>query len=54
MYEVGYVRQSKERKDRESISPETQIEKIKQFAKLQETKVVKIFRDIDISGFRVH
>ncbi|GGK21767.1 hypothetical protein GCM10010965_13410 [Caldalkalibacillus thermarum] len=54
MYAVGYVRQSKERKDRESISPETQIEKIKQFAKLQETKVVKIFRDIDISGFRVH
>lgn len=51
---VGYVRQSKERKDRDSISPETQSEKIYQFAKLQDNEVMKIYQDIDISGFRIH
>lgn len=51
---IGYIRQSKERKDRDSISPETQLEKIKQFAILQDNDLVATFQDIDISGFRVH
>lgn len=54
MKSIGYIRQSKERKDRNSISPETQLEKIKQFSKLQDSELVETFQDIDISGFRVH
>src|SRR3989337_452498 len=51
---VGYVRQSKERKDRDSISPETQIEKMKQYAVFEDDEIIDVFKDIDISGFRIH
>lgn len=54
MKSIGYIRQSKERKDRESISPDTQREKMNQYAIFENDEIIDFFQDIDISGFRVH
>lgn len=54
MKAVSYVRQSKERKDRDSISPKTQEEKMEQYAVFENDEIVKVFQDIDVSGFRIH
>lgn len=54
MKAIGYIRQSKERKDRESISPDTQREKMNQYAIFDNDEIINFFQDIDISGFRVH
>ncbi|KOR88756.1 recombinase family protein [Paenibacillus solani] len=50
---VGYIRQSDERQDKEDISEQTQLRKIEAFCDFNGFKLVKVFKDIDYSGFRI-
>lgn len=50
---VGYIRQSDERQDKEDISEQTQLRKIEAFCEYHGFKLVKVFKDIDYSGFRI-
>ncbi|KZS48093.1 hypothetical protein AWU65_20265 [Paenibacillus glucanolyticus] len=50
---VGYIRQSDEREDKEDISEQTQLRKIESFCDFHGFKLVKVFKDIDYSGFRI-
>lgn len=53
IYAIGYIRQSDEREDKEDISEQTQLVKIQQFCDINGWKLVKVFKDIDYSGFRI-
>lgn len=50
---IGYIRQSDQRQDKEDISEVTQLRKIEQFCEFNNFKLVKVFKDIDYSGFRI-
>lgn len=50
---IGYIRQSDQRQDKEDISELTQLRKIEQFCDFHGYKLVKVFKDIDYSGFRI-
>lgn len=50
---IAYIRQSEERDDKEDISEQTQLTKIKQYCEFNNWKLVKVFKDIDYSGFRI-
>ncbi|OMF05210.1 hypothetical protein BK129_14580 [Paenibacillus amylolyticus] len=50
---IGYIRQSDQRQDKEDISELTQLRKIEQFCEFNNFKLVKVFKDIDYSGFRI-
>lgn len=50
---IGYIRQSDEREDKEDISEQTQLSKIKQFCDYHDLELVAVFKDIDYSGFRI-
>ncbi|MNW51267.1 hypothetical protein D3C74_287490 [compost metagenome] len=50
---IGYIRQSDEREDKEDISEQTQLTKIQNYCEYNGIKLVKVFKDIDYSGFRI-
>ncbi|GIO36918.1 serine recombinase [Paenibacillus antibioticophila] len=50
---IGYIRQSDEREDKEDISERTQLSKIQSYCDYNGIKLVKVFKDIDYSGFRI-
>ncbi|MCM3747420.1 recombinase family protein [Paenibacillus pasadenensis] len=50
---IGYIRQSDERDDKEDISEQTQLSKIQAYCDYNGIKLVKVFKDIDYSGFRI-
>lgn len=50
---IGYIRQSEERDDKEDISEQTQLTKIQQYCDINNWKLVKVFKDIDYSGFKI-
>ncbi|GIO83531.1 serine recombinase [Paenibacillus faecis] len=50
---IGYIRQSDEREDKEDISEQTQLSKIQSYCDYNGIKLVKVFKDIDYSGFRI-
>lgn len=50
---IAYIRQSDQRQDKEDISELTQLRKIEQFCEFNGYKLVKVFKDIDYSGFRI-
>lgn len=50
---IGYIRQSVEREDKEDISEQTQLTKIQGYCDFNNIKLVKVFKDIDYSGFRI-
>ncbi|MHA7963583.1 recombinase family protein [Paenibacillus sp. CAU 1782] len=49
---IGYIRQSEERSDKKDISEQTQLKQIIGFCELNNWKLVKVFKDIDYSGFK--
>jgi DNA invertase Pin-like site-specific DNA recombinase/ssDNA-binding Zn-finger/Zn-ribbon topoisomerase 1 len=49
---IGYIRQSEERSDKKDISEQTQLKQITGFCELNNWKLVKVFKDIDYSGFK--
>lgn len=50
---IGYIRQSDEREDKEDISEQTQLTKIKQYCEYNDLELVAVFKDIDYSGYRI-